>query len=185
MSTATAVDLNDPGERDIALRIGRAWIELRRGASMTAIRDHLFGSGPDAIEQGQMDTLDMLALRPSWRMCDLAEALRVDPSTATRAVQRLENAGLAERNPSEEDGRVVMATITRSGMRLHDDVLGRRSELMTHLMGRYDAAERATLADLLDRFVGGLDDFVAMLRERAREASEAGEAAGSVEDAAN
>lgn len=172
MSADDTVDLSDPNELDLARRIGRAWIELRRGASMTAVRDHLFGSGPDAIEQGQMDTLDVLALRPSWRMCDLAEALRVDPSTATRAVQRLENAGLATRSPSADDKRVVVANITRAGQRLHDDVLDRRSELMTHLMSRYDAAERAQLAELLDRFVDGLDDFVALLRERARDAAE-------------
>ena len=44
-----------------------------------------------------MDTLDLLVQQPAWRMSELAEALRVDPSTATRAVQRLVRAGLADR----------------------------------------------------------------------------------------
>ena len=85
---------------DLAVRIGLAWREIRRGASAAGLRNCLYGTGEDAIEQGQMDSLDMLASQPSWRMSELAEALRVDPSTATRAIQRLEKAGLAERRPS-------------------------------------------------------------------------------------
>ena len=67
---------------------------------MVALRDHLFGAGEDALEPGQVDTLDLLVQQPAWRMTDLADALRVDPSTATRAVQRLVRAGLAERGQS-------------------------------------------------------------------------------------
>ena len=85
---------------------------------MAALRDSLFGTGADALEQGQMDTLDLLATQASWRMSDLAEALRVDPSTATRAMQRLVNVGLACRKPSDDDGRVVMAAITAAGLLL-------------------------------------------------------------------
>ena len=91
------VDLGVGEEREIAIRIGTAWKELRRGAAMVAVRDYFFAADEDSLEPGQMDTLDLLAQQPAWRMSELAEALRVDPSTATRAVQRLVRAGLAER----------------------------------------------------------------------------------------
>ncbi len=39
----------------------------------------------ESIEQGQMDTHDILAHRPSWKMSELADALHVEPSTETRA----------------------------------------------------------------------------------------------------
>ncbi len=94
------VDLSDPIEADNAFRIAMAWRELRRCATTPALRYQFFGSSHDALEQGQMDTLDLLLIREGWRMCELAEALRVDPSTATRAVQRLVNDGLAERRQS-------------------------------------------------------------------------------------
>jgi hypothetical protein len=105
----------DPRRRelyDLAVRIGLAWREIRRGASTASLRDYLYGSDEESIEQGQMDTLDLLALQPAWRMSELADALRVEPSTATRAVQRLVNAGLAARRPSPDDGRVVQVEIT-------------------------------------------------------------------------
>jgi len=43
-----------------------------------------------------MDALDLLTRRER-PMKELAARLRVEPSTATRAVQRLEHDGLAER----------------------------------------------------------------------------------------
>ncbi len=145
---------------DLAVRIGLAWREMRRGASSAGLRDWLYGTGDDGIEQGQMDSLDQLASRPSWRMSDLAEALRVDPSSATRAIQRLEKAGLAERRPSTEDGRVVEVAITEEGQRRHLVVAERRSEMMTFILGQYRTRELPVVADVLERFVSAIDDFV-------------------------
>jgi DNA-binding MarR family transcriptional regulator len=150
-------------DRDVAVRVGRAWRELRRGASTGALRDHLFGTGPDAIEPGQMDTLDLLVQLPAWRMSDLADALRVDPSTATRAVQRLERIGLAERRPSEADGRVVMVSCTGAGRDRHTQLADLRARMMHQLLAAFDADEQAQLAALLERFVAALDELVAGL----------------------
>jgi len=160
-SSSEPVDLHDPEQLQLALRVGLAWIELRRGAAMSALRDQLFGSGDDALEQGQMDTLDLLAHQPGWRMSELADALRVDPSTATRAVQRLVRSGLAGRSAGEGDGRVVMVTITPAGTARHAEVAERRGRLMAHLMGAYAPDERVLLAEMLERFVASVDDFVA------------------------
>ena len=154
------VDFTDPLESEHAYRIALAWRELRRGASAAALRDHFFGTGDDALDPGQMDTLDLLIQRPEWRMSELAEALRVDPSTATRAVQRLVIDGLAERRPSGADGRVVMVVASAEGRRRHEDVALRRVTAMGRLLAVFDADERARLADLMMRFVHSLDDLV-------------------------
>lgn len=152
--------LADPvATRELAVRIGRAWRELRRGASTARLRDFLYTVDGDHVEQGQVDTLDVLARRPTWRMSDLADELRVEPSTATRAVQRLERDGLARRRPSVDDGRVVEVEITDAGLAVHRTVSARRVELMTHIMGSFSADELDELADLLERFVGAVDDF--------------------------
>ena len=86
---ARSIDLDLPDEREVALRIANAWKELRRGAAMVAVRDYFYVAEEDSIEPGQMDTLDLLVQQPAWRMSELAEALRVDPSTATRAEMAL------------------------------------------------------------------------------------------------
>ena len=146
---------------ELALRIGMSWISIRRSASASSVRDYLFGVGDDALEQGQMDTLDHLAHQPSIRMSELADLLRVDPSTATRAVQRLVAAGLAARTPGTEDARVVNVAITAAGRARYDDVRLRRDALMHHMLNAFDEPERDVLADLLERFVGAMDAFAA------------------------
>ena len=159
--TTPATDPVDPEILALAVRIGLAWRAIRRGASATKLRDYLYGTGVNAIEQGHMDTLDMLAVQPSWRMKELAEALRIDPSSATRAVQRLEKLGLAERQQSAEDGRVVEVQLTSAGKRRHREVADRRAELMTQVLMQYRLKELPVLADMLERFVSAVDDFVA------------------------
>lgn len=154
----------DPRHRelyDLAVRIGLAWREVRRGSSTSGLRDYLYGSDRESIEQGQMDTLDLLALQPAWRMSELADALRVEPSTATRAVQRLVNAGLAERIASPDDGRVVQVEITQQGRDVYEAVAARRGELLTFILKQYGRDELPVFADMLERFVVSIDAFVA------------------------
>ena len=103
--------INDPDTRDI----GRAWRELRRAGGREPLRSYFYGRGDDALEVGQADTLDLLAERGECRMADLADAMRVDASTATRAIDRLEAQALVERRRLETDGRVVVARLTDAG----------------------------------------------------------------------
>ena len=110
-----------------------------------------------------MDALDLLTRRDERPMKELAARLRVEPSTATRAVQRLENDGLVERFTSPEDGRVVLVRITDEGRRRHDTVADRRSIAMMHILSEFDPQERAQLADLMDRLIASIDDVVERL----------------------
>lgn len=133
---------------------------------MSRLIEHFFGIGNDALEIGQMDTLDLLVQQPEWRMGDLAEALRVDPSTATRAVQRLEKFGLAQRCTGANDKRVVMVSASEAGRVRHAEAADRREQLIQHIMSAYDPEEFEQLASLMERFVRSLDDFVSGLDRR-------------------
>ena len=159
----TPIDFDDPHQRDVALRVGRAWRDIRRGASMSALVDYFFGTGDDALESGQMDTLDILVQHEGWRMGDLADALRVDPSTATRAVQRLERVGLASRCTSPSDKRVVVVSVTEAGRERHAAAQARRLDALRAIMEEFDTKERQHLAAFLERFVHALDGFVAQV----------------------
>ena len=150
----------------VAARIGWSWKELRRGAAMGALRSYLFGDGTAELEPGQWDTLDLLVRQPEWRMSELAEGLRVDPSTATRAVQRLLKIGLAERGACADDGRVVLVSATDEGRARHDAINGYRADLMQAVLDEFEPHESKQLADLLERMVGSLDRFVARLDDR-------------------
>ncbi|CAN5652480.1 hypothetical protein BH10ACT2_BH10ACT2_02520 [soil metagenome] len=154
-------DVYDRDVYDLAVRIGLAWRELRRGAATSGLRDFLYGRDDESIEQGQMDTLDVLAQRPTWKMSELADALHVEPSTATRAVERLVKAGMAERQTCVDDGRVVRALITPVGRCVHETVVERRTELLTFILKSYRRNELPVFAEMLERMVSSVEEFVA------------------------
>jgi DNA-binding MarR family transcriptional regulator len=150
---------------DPARRIAWSWRELRRGAAVSELRHHLVGATSPALDAAQSDALEILASTPDgWRMADFADALRVDPSTATRAIDRLEAAGLAIRRRDDPDRRVVTAVATAAGHRRVDQIQTRRAAGMNRLLGSFDADEQEHLADLLERFVTAIDELVADLR---------------------
>jgi DNA-binding MarR family transcriptional regulator len=156
--TSEPIDFTDPIDVEHAIRIGRAWIELRRGAWTQHWREYLFGDD-DPLEPGQMDALDLLS-RDDRTMKQLAERLRIDPSSATRAVQRLVAAGLAERFAATDDRRIVMVRISKDGRHRHAAVASRRSHAMGLILSEFTLEERSDLAGLLDRFVQALDHSV-------------------------
>lgn len=146
-------------------RIGLAWRQLRRGTSINVLRDQLFGTGADALDPGQMDTLDLLVKRDQWRMSDLAEALHVEPSTATRAIRRLVQSGLAERTASEQDRRVVLVCATAAGRARYDAVMKVRLKFFGDLIDQWTPAEADAIAVALEKLVAGIDVAVTNLQD--------------------
>ncbi len=100
------------------------------------------------------EVLLFLATAPggSLRMSQLANGVLLSRSGLTRLVDRLERAGLVERQECEEDARGLLAVITKDGRELFGHA--RR----THLAGvrrlfldRFSAAEQRTLGELFAR----------------------------------
>ena len=139
-------------------RIGVAWRELRRGASMQRLRDLFYG---EQFELAQVDALDLLVQQGECRMSELADALRVDASTATRTVGRLVKAGLVERVADRNDARAVRVQVTADGATVQAAIAERRRVLFDRILEGFSTRERGQLADLLERLVAGVDAAVA------------------------
>ena len=125
---------------------------------MAAYRDILFRG----LDRGQIDALDVLAEHGSCRMSDLAEAMRIARSTATRALERLEVAGLArrERASDPEHGSSVRASLTATGSDLQRLVAERRLAMVQEIVREFEAREVAQLAVLMEKLVRGYDRVV-------------------------
>jgi DNA-binding MarR family transcriptional regulator len=149
---------------DSTRRIVRAWRELRRGASAAAMRDYLTGRDTPPLEQSQLDALEILVdAADGCRMSEFADAMRVDPSTATRAIARLERLGLATRTVGGGDRRVVIARATPLGERTVRTMTVRRNTGMERLLEPFDESERERFAEYLDRLVASMDRLVGEL----------------------
>lgn len=162
----TQKKLTNDLDLEVAGRVGRAWREIRRGATAGDVRDVIYGVGGSAIEPGQMDALDLLVTVESCRMGDLADHLRIDPSTATRAVQRLIKDNLVERVEHGGDGRIVAIAATERGRRIHSEVQARRREFILTVLEEFPDDERFLLAEFLERFTHAVDTTVKAKKRR-------------------
>jgi DNA-binding MarR family transcriptional regulator len=83
-------------------------------------------------------------------MSDLAAQTSLTPSGLTRAVDRLERAGLVERAPCASDRRGAYAALTARGLeRIQAAVAPHLEHVDEHLTGILDGGEQAQLAALL------------------------------------
>lgn len=142
---------------DVARRIGIAWRELRRGAAMAHVRERIYGG---ELEMGQSDALDVLVQSGPSRMGDLADALRVDSSTATRAVNRLVDAGLVQRTPAPDDARGVVVSVTRKGRAVHDRFSLRAMAALNEIIDHLEPEERDNVANGLEQLIDAIDRYV-------------------------
>jgi DNA-binding MarR family transcriptional regulator len=150
------------GEAELLERVFEAWRELRRGAVRKLNKD-FYGRWPDALDPSQMDVLEMIACRPSWRMAKLAQALHLDPSTVTRSIDRLAGLGLVARVATVGDGRGVQVRATASGRKLCRKVPARRMAVMQEVLQEMPLQERQELARLLEKMVDGVRSYARKL----------------------
>jgi DNA-binding MarR family transcriptional regulator len=100
----------------------------------------------DGVTVLQLRVLVLASTRPGLGATDLAGALGVHVSSASRTVDRLVVAGLLQRRESSEDRRRLELVPTPAGERLLDAVMtDRRRELCT-LLDRMSPVDRDHLA---------------------------------------
>lgn len=120
------------------------------GAQALALADRLgAGSGSAALVH--------LCAYPGTSPGALRAVLGITDSGATRLVDRLVDAGLAER-AAGRDGRTVAVHATRAGRAAADEALGHRRAALAQALEPLDDAERGRLETLLDKLVAGLAD---------------------------
>ncbi|GGV51638.1 MarR family transcriptional regulator [Streptomyces longisporoflavus] len=110
------------------------------------------------------------------RQSDIIKAVGLDPSTVTKMLQRLEQAGHVQRRPDPDDRRGVLVEATETSCGLLADVEEAWGELEDQTLAGLDERDRAELARLLGRVEANLRAETADCPEAAR-ASECTEAA--------
>lgn len=140
----------------VAERIRAAWRDLRRAGSSGSVRATLYDPDPP-LDVAQADALDLVVSHAPVRMSAVAALLRVDPSTATRAVAKLHERGLVDRSSDAVDARAVLVTPTRRGAALHARVQARSIDLLAGLLEDFAPEDRERLASLMEQLVRAVD----------------------------
>ncbi|MCL4801033.1 MAG: MarR family transcriptional regulator [Burkholderiales bacterium] len=88
------------------------------------------------------------------RLSDLAERIVLSRSNATRLIDRLEEAGLVERERSEEDGRGAYAVLTPAGKALRAKMWpAYKAAISTLFASHVRPAEARTMSAVLRRIL--------------------------------
>src|SRR4051794_12571534 len=135
------------GDEELAHRIGKAARELRRGAT----QDLRLRAYAGMVDLAQADALEVLVTDGPCKMSELAAALRVDASAATRTVHRLVEGGLVERSGAKTDGRAVVVSLTSEGRRVCSELSTRGVQAILDVLNDFDPSEHEQLAELLER----------------------------------
>ncbi|NMH96184.1 MarR family transcriptional regulator [Pseudonocardia sp. K10HN5] len=97
----------------------------------------------------QYRALVVLASRGPQRAVDLAAALGVNPSSATRLCDRLSRAGLVRRQRQSADRRAVKVALSPRGRELVVEVTQRRREEFERLLGDLPAEQHELVISAL------------------------------------
>jgi DNA-binding MarR family transcriptional regulator len=101
----------------------------------------------------QAATLETLRLEGPLRMGDLGRRLGIAPSTLTRNLERLVDAGYLKRQADGNDGRVAVIALTASGRRQADKLERQEEWFAGEILERIHPEQRPAvierLADLL------------------------------------
>ncbi|GAL17680.1 transcriptional regulator MarR family [Vibrio maritimus] len=87
---------------------------------------------------------------------EIAQMSKVESSTTTRTLDKLETLGLVERKPDPESRRSFRIYLTDEGKALKDKVIHLPVEVNRELLEDLDSAEQATLISLLQKLVDKL-----------------------------
>jgi len=124
-------------------------------------RIHLVTStGEVALDRSAYGILCRLVDEGGQRLGALAHAFGLDPSTITRQVQSLEQAGWVERRPDPADRRAVLLDMTDEGREVLLTTRRRRREWMRVVLSDWSAEDLDEFGRLLEKFNLSIDKTV-------------------------
>jgi DNA-binding MarR family transcriptional regulator len=119
---------------------------------LVAVSARSIAAVDESISLPQFRLLVVLAGADRRKVTELADTMGVNPSTATRAVDRLSEAGLVDRQTNPRSRREALVSLTRSGRGVVDEVMRlRRAEIAT-IVARMPGDHRHGLVQALSAF---------------------------------
>lgn len=109
------------------------------------------GPAPPEVSREEIRAMVILGSNGKMIMSSLAESLAVPLSTATHTVDRLVAKGLAVRNRSEEDRRIVQVEMSELGRQLQELHRARQREMARSWLVALSLGEREIFLELMDK----------------------------------
>ncbi|HLY25947.1 MAG TPA: MarR family transcriptional regulator [Aggregatilineales bacterium] len=105
--------------------------------------------GEVGLYEGQHHTLMQLWESDGLPQAELIQRLGVEPASVSKAIERMENAGIVQRQPDPEDARANCIFLTEKGRSLEEPVRRILAESEERLLATMSVEERLLLRRLL------------------------------------
>lgn len=115
---------------------------LSASRALVAVSARSLAALPEDVTLPQYRALVVIAARGPQRLADLAVALGVEPSTATRMCDRLVRKDLVYRRRTSTDRRGVRISLAVAGRELVEEVTRRRRAEIVAILGRVPTGTR-------------------------------------------
>ncbi|GLZ36151.1 MarR family transcriptional regulator [Lentzea sp. NBRC 105346] len=119
---------------------------------LMAISARSLASVEETITLPQFRLLVVLDSRGAMKLTGLADVLAVNPSTATRMVDRLIAADMVARQPNPTSRREVVIELTAAGQKVVRGVLRKRRTEISKIVARMPESKRRGLVNALVAF---------------------------------
>lgn len=119
---------------------------------LVAVSARSLAAVEETITLPQFRTLVILDSRGAMKLSSLADLLDVNPSTATRMVDRLVASRMVARQTNPATRREVVVELTDGGRRVVRDVSRRRRAAIGRIVATMSVDERRELVDALTAF---------------------------------
>lgn len=106
------------------------------------------------LTAGQLEVLELLAVHERMKPSDLLPYLETTPAAITTLLDRMERAGLVERNRNESDRRIVWITMTPLGRSEVERGVRVRTEVASRSLDRLSAHNRQLFVFLFGKVAG-------------------------------
>jgi DNA-binding MarR family transcriptional regulator len=134
-------------------------------------------AGPPPLPEAQRELLRLVERRPGVRVHEAAAELWLAPNTVSTLVHRLLDAGLLEREPDLDDGRVARLRLSPAGGELLRRRRDRRHEVLAAQLAALGEDDRLALTralPALDRVAAALETSLPSAREAALRSEDGG-----------
>jgi DNA-binding MarR family transcriptional regulator len=119
---------------------------------LVAVSARSISAVDDAISLAQFRLLVVLFSRGPQKVTTLAQALGVNPSTATRTIDRLLDRGLVDRQTNPESRREMRISLTPAGKRVVRKATRRRRAEIAAIVEKMPATHQRGLVRALNAF---------------------------------
>lgn len=143
--TAPSQNVSPPLDQDVDAVMHAAQV-------LVAVVAQSVNAVEDVVSVTQLRILMLVADHGQMNLSAVADALRVHPSNASRACDRLVGEKLLERRDSTTDRRNLVLELSPEGRQLVDSVLDARRRALGAILGDMNVEDRRHLAPVLTAF---------------------------------